>query len=186
MPLSYYTKVVLPVRRNLQDVPYDCGPASLKIILETLGIHLSEKELMRMCGTNFEDGTSPSEMVTALKNLHIQHEVIHPGSLNILESKVRELNLCLVDYQAWGDGGGQYMGLGTGHYSVVFGFNQTHIWLADPAKHHTEKQQKWGARCVRKDIFLKHWSDKEGNGRIVKRWMVAVPLVQPILTPFNF
>lgn len=188
MPLTYYTKVVLPVRKNLQDVSYDCGPASLLIILSTLGIQITEKELMRRCKTNFRDGTTPEDMIAAFKEMKIAYQEYHPASIRLLQEQIRTLHLCMVDYQAWGDSGSQYKGLDTGHYSVVFGYNKTHLWIADPAKHKTKKQKKknWGARKVRKDVFNKHWADKETDGTKTSKWMVAVPLVQPIMTPFMF
>lgn len=181
MPCAYYSKVILPIRKNLQDNSYDCGPASLKIIMETLGIPIDEERLMKICQTSAEKGTQPNQLIAALKKFKIKHEVIEHASLELLERKIRGLNLCLVDFQAWGDGGADYKGLNTGHYSVVFGFNRTHIWLADPAKHKTKDYKKWGARKMRKDMFLERWLDKEDNGARTYRWMITVPLHQPHL-----
>ena len=48
MSYRMYSKVVLPIRINLQDTTYDCGPASLLIILESLGKDISEKMLMKL------------------------------------------------------------------------------------------------------------------------------------------
>lgn len=179
MACAYYPKIILPIRKNLQDTVYDCGPASLKIIMETLGISVNEEKLMKICRTTPEAGTTPDQLITALKKFKIKHEVIDHASLEILEDKIRNLYLCLVDFQAWGEGGADYKGLNTGHYSVVFGFNKTHLWIADPAKHKTEDYKKWGARKMRKDMFVERWLDKEFDGTRTYRWMIAVPLCQP-------
>lgn len=179
MALPCYHKVLLPVRLNLQDTVYDCGPASLKIILETLGLPLSEERLMRMGKTTPEKGTSPENLMRTLDDLGVKYEVFERANLEIMEEKINDLNLCLIDYQGWGEGGSDFEDLRTGHYSVVFGYSRHHLYVADPAKHHLKKQEKWGARRIRKDIFYKHWADKEEPGaEEVVRWMVTVPLTQ--------
>ncbi|MCJ7792694.1 MAG: cysteine peptidase family C39 domain-containing protein [Candidatus Marinimicrobia bacterium] len=180
MAYAYYPKVILPIRRNLQDTTYDCGPASLKIILETLGVHLDEKKLIKMGKTTPKEGTRPEALIKTLKELGLRHKLIEHANLEILVKAIRHLNLCLVDYQAWGDSGEEFKGLETGHYSVVFGFNKTHLWIADPAKHHPKKQKKWGVRKVRKDLFGQRWADKEVDGTKTHRWMVAIPIVQTL------
>lgn len=186
MGYTYYPKVILPLRRNLQDTSYDCGPASLKIIFETLGIHIGEEKLMKMGKTTPEKGTSPEELINILNELAIKHVVVEHATIELIEQKIRQLNLCLVDYQAWGESGEEFKGLETGHYSVIFGFDKTHLWLADPAKHHTKKQKKWGARKVRKDLFATRWDDKEESGIVTHHWMVCIPMVQTLPTPFPF
>ena len=178
MACAYYSKIILPIRKNLQDTVYDCGPASLKIIMETLGIFIDEEKLMRICKTTPEWGTEPENIIEALKKFGIKHEVLDHASIDLVEKKIRRLNLCLVDFQAWAGGGADYKGLTSGHYSVIFGFNKTHVWIADPAKHRTEDYKKWGARKMRKDIFLDHWLDKKLDGTKTYRWMIAVPLCQ--------
>lgn len=178
MSHTYFPRVILPIKLNLQDTAYNCGPASVKIILETLGISIDEEKLMKMQKTTPKEGTSPNNLVKCLADLGIKHEVIEHASITNIEDKIRQFNLCLVDFQAWGDGGNEFKGLETGHYSVVFGFNKTHLWVADPAKHHTEKQKSWGARKIRKDLFTQRWADKEASGIKTHHWMVSVPLFQ--------
>lgn len=180
MSLKYYPKIILPVCLNIQDTTYGCGPASLKIIFDTLGIHLSEEKLMKMTKITPKGGTKPAELVKVLTELRIKHKEISHASIEMIEDKIRSLNLCLVDYQAWGEGGTDYKGLKTGHYSVVFGFDKIRLWIADPAKHHSEKQRKWGARKIRKDIFVQNWADKEVSGIETHHWLIAVPLVQTL------
>ncbi|MEK7599381.1 MAG: cysteine peptidase family C39 domain-containing protein, partial [Patescibacteria group bacterium] len=79
MPYDFYQNVILPVQRNLQDVKYDCGPASLEIILETLGRNVSEKTLMRIARTTPE-GTSPENIAHTFRKLKIKHQIIPRGS----------------------------------------------------------------------------------------------------------
>jgi predicted double-glycine peptidase len=174
----YYPKVILPVCRNLQDTNYDCGPASLEIVLNSLGIEISEERLIRLAKADPEEGTPPERLTKALDELGVKYELIEPAGVDILEEKIRNLNLCLVDYQAFGEGGADYKNLGTGHYSVVFGYDQTQYWVADPAMHHVESRKKWGARKIRKDLFVEHWKDREADGNKTYHLMIAVPLGQ--------
>ncbi len=176
-----FESVILPVKRNLQDEKYDCGPASLKIILDTLGKEIDEEKLMEMGKTTPEDGTTPKALITTLNKLKVAHTVFERSSVTIVESAITNLNLCLIDYQSWGDNGKEYEKLETGHYSVIFGFNKTHFYIADPAKRHTEKCDEWGFRTIRKDLFEKHWKDVESNGKKTFHWMMSVPLFQEFI-----
>lgn len=49
--MSFFHKVILPIKPNIQDTNYDCGAASLKIILNTLGIQVDEEKLMELTET---------------------------------------------------------------------------------------------------------------------------------------
>jgi ABC-type bacteriocin/lantibiotic exporter with double-glycine peptidase domain len=178
MPYNFYQNVILPIRRNLQDTKYDCGPASLEIILETLGRDIREKTLMRIAHTTLQ-GTSPENIAHTLRKLKIKHQIIPHGSIALIEEKIRNFNLCLVNYQAWGENGAEIKNLDSGHYSVIFGFTPTHFFVADPAKRHTVKYNKqWGFRTIKKNLFSKRWRDKEENGEKTFHWMLAVPLNQ--------
>jgi predicted double-glycine peptidase len=181
MPYSYYSKVVLPIKKNLQDTKYSCGPASLVIVCQSLGLDVSEEKMMEMAHTTPEFGSSPAELARALDQLNVKYEIIHPGSIKILEQKIRELNLCIVDYQAWANNGSELAKVNAGHYSVVFGFNADQIWLADPAKHKTGVYDKWGARRMSKELFNKHWYDKEAEGIETNKFMMAIPLYQKFI-----
>jgi hypothetical protein len=113
-----------------------------------------------------------------LKRLRIQH-VVHPhATIALIEDCIHKLNLCVVDYQAWGKSGREFKTLEAGHYSVIFGFNRTHFFVADPAKRHTRKRATWGFRLIQKDLFRKRWADREATGEKTWHWMIAVPLVQ--------
>lgn len=179
MPYSFYSKIVLPIKRNLQDTPYDCGPASVLAILQTLGIDVDEQKLMSLGHCSRENGTSPDGLKKIFNHFKINFEEIFKADLNTIEESIRSLKLCLVAYQAWPIGSEKET-LDSGHYSVIFGISPHHLWIADPAKHHTHKYAKWGARKMRKDLFLKDWIDKEDNKQILERWMITVPLYQKL------
>jgi predicted double-glycine peptidase len=178
MPYGNFDKVILPVRRNIQDTDYDCGPASLKIILETINKSVSEKRLMGFCNTTSRFGTSFELLSKTLDKLGVEHKVHRRANVRLVEEKIFDLNLCLIDYQSWGEGGKDYKDLKAGHYSVIFGFNKTHFYVADPNKKHTSKYEEWGFRTMNKRLFNNNWNDEEGFGIIKYHWLIAVPLSQ--------
>lgn len=173
--------VMLPVRKYLQAHPWSCGPASLKIVLDVLGLDLVEEALIQMTGANPLRGTQPHALAAALTRLKVRHEVVETGDLDLLEARIRDFQYCIVDYQAWGTRGRDYHQLRAGHYSVVFGFNLTHVFIADPAKKPRRSGDPWGARGIRKDLFRRRWRDRGPGELRTHRWMLCVPLVQPHL-----
>lgn len=169
---------MLPVRKHLQQRPWSCGPASLRIVLHSLGLHLGEEELIHMSDASRERGTQPAGLMRALDHLRIQYQEVEPGSLAAIERHLHAFEYVVVDYQAWGRRGHDYRALLTGHYSVVFGFNASHLFLADPAKKPRTGIDPWGTRSVRKDLFERRWRDRGPGGLRTHRWMLCVPLAQ--------
>lgn len=196
MPYSHYPTILLPVRRNIQDTPYDCGPAALKIILETLGIDVSEKTFMRLALTSASSGTEPPMLSRALKKLGVRHDIYPHGSIALIEQRINELCLCIVNYQAWANGGSTLSKLQNGHYSVIFGLNKTHFFLSDPSKKKTPHAAEWGFRTIKKSLLFKRWKYKPDTRKkvlllkqrkynldkkeenTVFRWLITVPLAQ--------
>ncbi len=140
-----YPSVVLPVHRHLQNEEYTCGPASIRIVLETLGGKdrlPSETEIAEICLTNKKTGTDPDRMVFALTRLGVRHFVPESATLGTIEKYLRRFHLCLVDYQSHDDGSGD------GHYSVIFGFDETHFLIADPYKKKGVRGKEWGSEVA--------------------------------------
>lgn len=174
---NIYPIVILPIFRHLQEREYTCGPASLRIILETLRMHdryPTEEELAELCGTNEKNGTDPDMMVHVLKHLGIRHDVFEDTTVANIEKHIRSFELCLVDFQAWDDGSRD------GHYSVIFGFDETHLFVADPYRKRGIKHRAWGFRRIRKDLFDIRWHGRHSDARRVNRWLVSVPFVQSV------
>lgn len=172
-----YPSVVLPVHRHLQNEEYTCGPASIRIVLETLGGRdrlPSETEIAEICLTNKKTGTDPDRMVSALEQLGVRHFVPESATLGTIEKYLRRFHLCLVDYQSHDDGSGD------GHYSVIFGFDETHFLIADPYKKKGVRGKEWGFRKIRKDLFEKRWHARHSDGVRALHWMVVVPLADAV------
>jgi hypothetical protein len=170
-----YPLVVLPIKRHLQREEYTCGPASLRILLETLQpkeILLTEAQLGVLCGTNSKTGTDPERMIQVLAELGVEHTVHESATQTTLERCLRQFALCLVDYQAHDDGSGD------GHYSVIFGFDETHFFIADPYKKKGTRNKEWGFRKMRKDLFVKRWYARYDHNARVTHWLVSVPIAK--------
>ncbi len=161
-----YPVVILPIRNILQNTPFSCGPASLKMVLDFLGITVAEKKLANIAKTTPTHGTRPADLSKTLAHFHVRHRVFQHASLTILEEKIRTLQLCIVNFRAWKEG----------HYSVAFGYSATHILLADPYKKKSSKTTPAGFRAIRKDLFEKRWRDTFPDDEKTDHWMIAVPL----------
>lgn len=167
--------VMLPLRKWVQTNPYSCGPASLKIVLGSLGLEHDEARLGALAGTSPRAGTQPEGLRRALRVLGVPHEVVEPAEIADVETRIRRFEYCVVDYQAWGRRGREFHELRTGHYSVIFGFDPTHFWLADPAKKPRDGSRSWGVRTMRKDLFRRRWRDRGPGGLRTHRWMMCIP-----------
>ena len=162
-----YSAVILPIHRSIQQTPYSCGPASLKAVLAVLGKKTTERQLMKLAKTTPKYGTFPHDLVGALSRLGIKHTVFPQGSMARLESELRAMRLCIVDYRAWTDG----------HYSVIFGYSPTHLYIADPHKKKATRRDAIGFRTIHKNLFEKRWWDDFPNGLRTHHWMVSIPIV---------
>lgn len=180
MSARVFHTTILPVRLKIQEKPYSCGAASIKIILEMLGKEVSEGWLMRRCKTDPEEGTSAQLLKRALRKLKVKFEEFVPANLQDIEENIRSFKLCLVAYQAWARGGSELSAVEGGHYSIIFGFNETHFFIADPNKHKSRVHRAWGVRTMEKGLFRTRWRDKDSDkDGVLRRWLIAVPLAQP-------
>ena len=180
MAARVFHTTILPVRLKIQEKPYSCGAASLKIVLEMLGKEISEAWLMRVCKTDPEECTTAQRLKRALKKLKVKFEEIVPATIQDIEENVRSFRLCLVAYQAWARGGSELEAMEGGHYSIIFGFNETHFFIADPNKRRGRVHRVWGVRTMGKGLFRTRWRDKDSDkDGVLRRWLIAVPLAQP-------
>jgi ABC-type bacteriocin/lantibiotic exporter with double-glycine peptidase domain len=104
-----------------KQIPNYCGPTALKMVLDFYGIKKSQKEIGRLSNVD-EDGTEPWELLQAAKLYGISGEYIVGCSIEKLKSFISQGIPIIVDFQ--GNQGG--------HYSVVVGFEDGQIYLADP------------------------------------------------------
>ena len=174
-----HTTTILPVYACEQRSNYDCGPAALRSVLLSLGKHISHDEVLQLCPPHPIYGTPPESIRATMDQLGVSYRDLHRNSQQDLEQCVDKFHLCLVAYQAWWASAAEVSKLEGGHYSVVFGYDKTHFFLADPSVHPTLKQPYLKPiRRVRKDIFMSRWKDYDMLDNKYEQWMLAVPLNQ--------
>ena len=147
-----------------------CGPASLKMVLNYYGIDKSEQDIVSLTkfipgvGINSEDICSASESFgfkTVVKNESTLNDI-----LEWLQKKVP----VIVDWFTRGRSDYSDSEVADGHYSVVVGIDEKHVYLQDP--------EIGGMRKIARKDFMKVWFDFAGNilkkDELIIRQLIAV------------
>jgi len=151
----------------------DCGVAATRSIYASLmGVVLDEKSLKDKLGVHKEHGTKPSEIKKFFeeKGLIVIEE--ENRTIEDIKKELGEGRLCLVVYQAWGTEK-EYQELESGHYSVIYGVDDEHVYLLDPSIH-KDDGLGLGRRKLSLERFLANWRDKDDWGKVYIRWCLAV------------
>jgi len=119
-----------------------CGPASLKILLSHYNLNKSEKELAKLTNATREKGCLPEEIVKAAKKLGFKAQYKTNSSIKELKELIKKDIPVIVDWFSPEE---------EGHYSVIIGFQNKKIILADP---HFGKIRK-----MKEQYFLFRWFD---------------------------
>jgi len=164
---------ILPIKPVEQTNGYECGLSSVMTILKALGVKPSKAKLKEMLGTNSKAGTSPDRIKALFDGLDVTYEEKYGSNLKEIEKMLKTSKMCLVAYQAWGNEK-EYAKLLSGHYSVIFGFENEYLWLADPAVHKENARYGKGLRKIKKETFLARWKDVDFAGKVYERWMLGV------------
>ena len=136
-----------------QSKPWSCGSASMRMVLDSMGIRKSEKSIMRLLGTN-KEGTGYFQLVGLCERLHLSYVVMRNSQIRDLKKCLKNGYCIIVNYYLEYDE--------TGHYAVVRKIDGGNVHLLDP----------W--RGPRKKYSLRHfkriWFDYEGD----VGWFLAV------------
>ena len=164
---------LVPVKPSRQENGYECGLSCVMTILNSLGIRQRKEALKKRLGTSSKSGTHPERIKGFLREMGLKYRETHGGALSDLESRLKRQKLCLVVYQAWGSQ--KYCDrLESGHYSVVFGFENEYLWLADPFVKGGKTRYGKGVRKIKKTVFESRWKDMDHKGVTYDHWMLAV------------
>lgn len=164
---------LVPVKPSRQKNGYECGLSSVMTILNSLGIRQRKEVLKKKLGTSSRLGTHPERIKSFLREMGLAYRETRGGTLQDLERRLKARRLCLVVYQAWGSQK-YYDRLESGHYSVVFGFENEYLWLADPFVKGDKTRYGKGVRKIKKTVFESRWKDMDHRGVIYDHWMLAV------------
>jgi len=147
-----------------------CGPASLKIVLRYYGIEKSEEELARLTGMVPDLGADDKGIEKAAKSLGFNVEIRSESSFNDIESWLNKGVPVIVNWFTRGRSDYPDSEVADGHYSVVAGLDDEHIYLQDP--------EISGMRKIKRDDFLLVWFDFKGvqikPDELIIRQLIAI------------
>ncbi len=143
---------LLPVE-PFQETLYGsyCGPASLKMILDYWHIHKTEEEAAAACHRDPELGTDDAALKKAAESYGLEVEIENNASFGSIRRWLDRGIPVIVD---WFTRGRKEYGdeeVPDGHYSVVVGLDDSHIYLQDP--------EIGGLRTLERDDFTRVWFD---------------------------
>ena len=152
-----------------QEKFFDCCPASTQIVLDGLGVHLSEDELIRAIGTT-TDGTNTVEQALPVLNEKtagkyvaqwMPHDPPRPDEVEALWHNVKgSIDAgfgCVLNFEVpssnfprgtRGSASPQYRGAKVWHYVACMGWADDgpggrHLWIADPGFPPFDKGGYW-------------------------------------------
>lgn len=147
-----------------------CGPASLKILLSYYGIEKSENELAKICGTKKDLGTDDQGIKKAAESLGLKVKIKNNSSFKDIEKWLDKKVPVIVNWFTRGRVDYTDADVADGHYSVVFGLDDKHIYLQDP--------ETGTARKLEREDFMTVWFDFTGKNikpnELIIRQIIAI------------
>jgi len=142
-----------------QSTSYSCGASALQAVLHYYGIEAREDTLMKACKTTYRDGTQPAGIIRAAKERGLKATFREGLSLEDLQAALKRGIPVIADIQAWADkpkpGFSWLKTWEDGHYVIVVGMNETHVFVEDPSL--------LGCRGrIPRAEFIERWHDYEG------------------------
>lgn len=105
-----------------QETGYTCGPACCRMALSKFGIDVTEQELVKVLGTQMNEGTDYTGMFKFAEKYNL--DVIqgqNDPNIKKLQQYVDDGWVIIIAYS-----------LDVPHYSVFLGHNGNHLFLNDP------------------------------------------------------
>jgi len=134
-----------------------CGPTALQNALRSLGLFISQEELVHLCNTSDEDGTDEKGMMQALDRLPVDYYQIHDfngtaalSSLDCSLSCGEPAIICVDDWE---------------HWVVVIGKLGVRYIIFDSTNDDWNREEQ-GCWSVDADTLIKKWrcSDEHADG----------------------
>jgi ABC-type bacteriocin/lantibiotic exporter with double-glycine peptidase domain len=112
-------KLTIPYHKQNKD--HTCGPASLRMVLEFLGIIKTENELEKLAET-VEEGTTPEKLSNAAKSLGLHCYIKSPSSEQEVKNIIDSGLPVIVSY----------FDTDELHYTVLVGYDENKFYFNDP------------------------------------------------------
>jgi len=148
-------KILLNVKPFQETLNADmCGVASLKIVLNYLGIDKTENELAKLTDLILGLGVSDQSIAKVAKSLDLKVEIKNESSFKDIEDWLGKRVPVIVNWFTRGRQDYNSSKVADGHYSVVFGIDEKYIYLQDP--------EIGAERKIEREDFMKVWFDFTG------------------------
>ena len=120
---NFLSHITERIEFSSQIKDWSCGPAVVQMILKSLGKKRSESELISSMKANPERGTSPSRMVSFLRDLGIECDSKENSSLSEIEENLKNFHVVVLYFlKDWS----------VDHYALVRSVKGEKITLFDP------------------------------------------------------
>lgn len=107
-----------------QESAYTCGAASMRMILEAIGMKKSEKQISRLLNTNKVSGTRTAQFPQVAEKYKLDYRIErNDTSIQDLKRAYKKGFYIIVNYMLPGQGE---------HYAVVSKIGRKNIYLHDP------------------------------------------------------
>jgi predicted double-glycine peptidase len=153
-----------PVIHERQTNDYNCGPAVLKSVENTMGVgHPNIKTYEAETGANDDDGTPITHLEATAAKHGLKVNSFGQMDINQLHQAVQAGKPVIVAMQMDGQQGGPKGGWEAGHYVVVTGTDGKNVKFMDPSSDAPE-------RSLPVNEFLGRWHDHDHNGKVYQQW----------------
>jgi predicted double-glycine peptidase len=140
------------------------------MVLDYYGVQKSEQDIVAVTDFVPGIGIGDQDIVKAAQHFGFQAMVKNEGTLEDISLWLDKKVPVIVDWFTRGRADYSDSEVADGHYSVVVGLDDEHIYLQDP--------EIGGLRTLKKDDFMKVWFDFKGNilkrDELILRQLVAV------------
>lgn len=147
-----------------------CGPASLKIVLDYYGVEKSEKELAKLCEYDKDLGVDDKGIKRAAESLGFKVKIKNNSSFKDIAKWLDKKAPVIVNWFTRGRRDYSESEVADGHYSVVAGLDEKHIYLQDP--------EIGKIRKIKRNDFMKVWFDFKGEhikpNELIIRQIIAI------------
>lgn len=114
----------------MEELPYypqetgdTCAAASLRMVLEPLGIKKSERTLAKALKTNKKSGVRVEDIINFVEKSKLCYVVFRNATLKNVEKRLKLGYLIIVGYRHPSH---------IGHYAILLDIDETHVYLQDP------------------------------------------------------
>ncbi len=140
-----------------QETDWTCGPASMRMVLDALGIKKSEKQLIKLLRTNKQVGTWNESFPCLAEKYKLNYVAERNSTLSSLRNYLRKGYLLIVSYYLPKDK--------VSHYSVVKKISRGFIYFLDPFQGPSHKYKI--------NQFIKLWNKKSEHDE-ERRWFIGI------------